>query len=133
MFEIPITVEASHIDDLGHVNNVVYLQWVQEVAKSHWHAMANAEDIKNLGWVVTRHEMEYRAAGFLGDELIARTWIGETTPLSCERFVEIRRSSDDRVLMRARSIWIPVDRTSGRPRRIGPQVLAPFRDPRTYE
>lgn len=130
MFEIPITVESSHIDDLGHVNNVVYLQWVQEVAKSHWHAMANADDIKNLGWVVTRHEMEYRAAGFLGDELVARTWIGETTPLSCERFVEIRRSSDDRVLMRARSIWIPVDRTSGRPRRIGPQVLAAFRDPR---
>ena len=132
MFEIPITVEASHIDDLGHVNNVVYLQWVQEVAKSHWHAMANAEDIKNLGWVVTRHEMEYRAAGFLGDELVARTWIGETTPLSCERFVEIRRSSDDRVLMRARSIWIPVERTTGPPTRIGPQVLAPFRDKRTY-
>jgi acyl-CoA thioester hydrolase len=133
MFEIPITVASSHIDDLGHVNNVVYLQWVQDVAKSHWHAMANADDIKNLGWVVTRHEMEYRAAGFLGDELVARTWIGETTALSCERFVEIRRSSDDRVLMRARSIWIPVDRTSGRPRRIGPQVLAAFRDPRTYE
>jgi acyl-CoA thioesterase FadM len=53
--------------------------------------------------------------------------------LSCERFVEIRRTSDDRVLMQARSIWIPVDRTSGRPRRIAPQVLAPFRDPRTYE
>jgi acyl-CoA thioester hydrolase len=133
MFEIPITVASAHIDDLGHVNNVVYLQWVQDVAKSHWHAMANADDIKNLGWVVTRHEMEYRAAGFLGDELVARTWIGETTSLSCERFVEIRRSSDDRVLMRARSIWIPVDRTSGRPRRIGPQVLAAFRDPRTYE
>lgn len=133
MFEIPITVEPSHIDDLGHVNNVVYLQWVQEVAKSHWHAMANADDIKNLGWVVTRHEMEYRAAGFLGDELVARTWIGETTPLSCERFVEIRRTSDGRVLMQARSIWIPVDRTSGRPRRIVPQVLAPFRDPRTYQ
>ena len=127
MFELPITVQPGDIDDLGHVNNVVYLRWVQDVAKSHWQTRAAAEDVDRLGWVVTRHELDYQAAAFLGDALIARTWIGETAPLSCERFVEISRPSDSRILVRARSIWVPVDRASGKPRRIGPEVLEPFR------
>lgn len=127
MFELPITVQPGDIDDLGHVNNVVYLRWVQDVAKSHWQTRAAAEDVDRLGWVVTRHELDYKAAAFLGDALIARTWIGEAAPLSCERFVEISRPSDSRILARARSIWVPVDRASGRPRRIGPAVLEPLR------
>src|SRR5512145_445200 len=109
MFELPITVQPGDIDDLGHVNNVVYLRWVQDVAKAHWQTRAAAEDVDRLGWVVTRHELDYKAAAFLGDALIARTWIGETAPLSCERFVEISRPSDNRILVRARSIWVPVD------------------------
>jgi acyl-CoA thioester hydrolase len=126
-FELPITVQPSDIDDLGHVNNVVYLRWVQDVAKSHWNTLGAAADVERLGWVVTRHELDYKAAAFLGDSLVARTWIGETAPLTCERFVEILRPSDGRLLVKARSIWVPVDRASGRPRRIGPEVLAPFR------
>ena len=127
MFELSITVQPGDIDDLGHVNNVVYLRWVQDAAKSHWKSLAAAEDFERLGWVVTRHELEYKAASFLGDALVARTWIGETGPLTCERFVEISRPSDRRLLVRARSIWVPVDRTSGKPRRIGPEVLEPLR------
>ena len=129
MFELPITVQPADIDDLGHVNNVVYLRWIQDVAKSHWQTVAAADDVARLGWVVTRHELDYRAAAFLGDVLVARTWIGETAPLTCERFVEIRRLRDDRLLVQARSIWVPVDRASGRPKRIGPEVLAPFQGP----
>ena len=127
MFELPITVQPADIDDLGHVNNVVYLRWVGEVAKLHWQSAALPSDIERLGWVVTRHELDYKAASFLGDALVARTWIGETGPLTCERFVEISRPSDKRLLVRARSIWVPVDRTSGKPKRIGPEVLEPFR------
>ena len=127
MYRMPLEVLPAHLDRLGHVNNVVYLRWIQDVAKAHWQTVATSDNVARLGWVVTRHELDYRAAAFLGDALIARTWIGETAPLTCERFVEIRRLRDDRLLVQARSIWVPVDRASGRPKRIGPEVLAPFR------
>lgn len=127
MFELPITVLPDDCDELGHVNNVVYLRWVQDAARSHWESAAAPEDVARLAWVVTRHELDYKAAAFPGDRLVARTWIGETSPLSCERFVEITRPADGRLLVRARSIWVPVDRVTGRPRRITSAVLDPFR------
>lgn len=127
MFELPITATPADADDLGHVNNVVYLAWVQEVARRHWETMASPEDVVRLGWVVTRHELDYKAAAFPGDTVVARTWIGETSPVSCERFVEIVRPRDQRLLVRARSVWVPVDRTTGRLKRIPESVLAPFR------
>ena len=127
MFELSFTVVPEHIDDLGHVNNVVYLHWVQDVANAHWKTLAAAPDLARLGWVVTRHEVDYKAAGFLGDLLVARTWIGATTAVTCERFVEIRRTRDDRLLVASRSIWVSVDRATGKPKRIDDSVLAPLR------
>jgi len=127
VFQLALSVTPEDIDDLGHVNNVVYLRWVQQVAGGHWaHAAAEA-DRDRLGWVVTRHEIDYKAAAFLGDQLIGKTWIGATTAVTCERFVEIRRASDDRLLAASRSIWVPVDRSTGKLKRLDPSVLEPLR------
>ena len=127
MFQLDLTILPDDIDDLGHVNNVVYLRWVQDVASAHWKTAAAPTDLDRLAWVVTRHELDYKAAAFLGDALVGRTWIGATTAITCERFVEIRRGKDDRLLVASRSVWVPVDRTSGRPRRIDDSVLARLR------
>jgi acyl-CoA thioester hydrolase len=127
LFELHLAIAPADIDDLGHVNNVVYLRWVQEVASAHWQSAAAPEDHARLAWVVTRHELDYKAAAFLGDEIVGRTRIGATTPITCERFVEIRRTKDDKLLVASRSVWVPVDRTTGRPKRIEDSVLAPFR------
>lgn len=127
MFQIDLTVLPDDIDDLGHVNNVVYLRWVQDVARGHWAHAAAAADRERLAWVVTRHELDYRAAAFLGDALIGKTWIGTTTPVTCERFVEIRRPRDDRLLVASRSIWVPVERVTGKLKRLDPSVLEPLR------
>ena len=75
-FELAIAVEPADIDQLGHVNNVVYLRWVQEAAVAHWTAIAPATDQAKLLWVVVRHEIDYKQAAFLGDRIIARTWVG---------------------------------------------------------
>jgi acyl-CoA thioester hydrolase len=128
LFHLDLVVAPEHIDDLGHVNNVVYLRWVQDVASAHWKTVAAAPDVARLAWVVTRQELDYKAAAFLGDVLTGRTWIGATTAVTCERFVEIRRTRDDRVLLASRSIWVAVDRTTGKPRRIEDSVLAPLRN-----
>ena len=74
-FEIALAVEPADLDQLGHVNNVTYLQWVQEAAMAHWQALAPAADQAKVLWIVLRHEIDYLHQAFLGDGIIARTWV----------------------------------------------------------
>ena len=124
--ELPLIAAAADIDELGHVNNIVYLRWVQEAAVAHWRALAPADAQAGLAWVVLRHEIDYSRAAMLGDELLARTWVGAAEGLSFERHTEIVRRRDARVLARARTLWCPVDMASGRPRRVGEAVRRLF-------
>lgn len=125
-FEIAVRVEPSDIDRQGHVNNIVYLRWIQEVAIAHWVALVPSEARDEIGWVALRHEIDYKAAGFLGDELRVRTWVGTVKGLSFERHTEIVRTTDARVLCRARTLWCPIDPTSGRPTRVRAEVREIF-------
>ena len=130
MYRMPLEVLPAHIDRLGHVNNVVYLQWMQTVAEAHWRAVARPEDQAGIVWVVTRHEIDYESPAFPGDRLEARTWVGEWTAATCERFIEIRRASDARLLVRARSVWVALDAKTGRPKRIARGLAERFVTPR---
>ena len=76
-FAHPLTVTSADIDEMGHVNNVVYVRWVQEVAAAHWHALASAELKAKYAWVVLRHEIDYKNPAFLHDEVTGYTWVGE--------------------------------------------------------
>jgi acyl-CoA thioester hydrolase len=125
-FELPILVHPADIDLLGHVNNVVYLRWMQDAATAHWETVAPASLKAEVIWVVTRHEIDYKAPAFVCDELVARTWVGEPSGATWERFVEIRRADDDKLLARGRSIYAALDRNTGRPRRVDPALRAPF-------
>jgi acyl-CoA thioester hydrolase len=125
-FELSIRVDPADIDQHGHVNNVTYLRWVQDVAVAHWNATAADEDKKNLFWVVLRHEVDYRQPAFVGDLLIARTWVGDATRLRFERHTEFVRKSDGRSVVKARTLWCPMDASTGRPAEVSPQVRASF-------
>src|SRR4249920_3441497 len=92
-FEMEIAVEPADIDGLGHVNNVVYLRWVQEVAIAHWRAVASAADQQKLLWIVVRHEIDYKQPARLGDSILARTWVGAATRIKFERHTEMRHAS----------------------------------------
>jgi len=127
--ELPLVVEAGDIDALGHVNNTVYLRWVQEAAVAHWRARAPDAAQAAYLWVVLRHEIDYVRPAMAGDELVARTWIGGADGLAFERHTRIVRPRDGRVLARARTLWCPVDPASGRPRRVGDEVRALFAVP----
>jgi acyl-CoA thioester hydrolase len=118
-------VESGDLDDLSHVNNVVYLSWVQDVATAHWMTLAPDAARGSIAWVARRHEIDYLAPARLGDEIVLRTWVGEAQGLTFERFTEIRRA-DGQVLARARTLWVPVDRATGRPRRVGDEVRSLF-------
>lgn len=115
VYELEIAVQPEDIDQMGHVNNVVYLRWVQEAATAHWTAAASPEDQASLVWVVVRHEIDYLRPAMPGDTVIARTWVGQASKIKFNRFVELQRASDRVVLARARSVWCPIDARTGRP------------------
>ena len=121
-----VSVLPGDIDEQKHVNNAVYLRWVQDVATAHWGAVANAEAQKTIGWVVLRHEIDYKAPACFGDEILLRTWVGKATRLTFERFTEIRRRSDARLLSQARTLWVPIDTQTGKPTRVSPEVREQF-------
>lgn len=114
-YELPIDVQPNDIDQLGHVNNVVYLRWVQEAAIAHYSAIATAEELESLLWVVARHEIDYKRPVFQHDTIIAKTWIGRQKGRFFERYTELLRQSDRKLVARARTLWCPVDAETLRP------------------
>ena len=121
-FDHPIAVQAEDIDDNGHVNNVVYVRWIQEAAVAHWFAVVDAERARAISWAVVRHEIDYKRPALAGDSLWARTWVGQITAATCERFCEILRRDDQVVLARSRTVWCLFDPVTARPRRIDPSI-----------
>jgi acyl-CoA thioester hydrolase len=121
-----VPVLAGDIDEQNHVNNTVYLRWVQDVATAHWRAVASSKAQENIGWVVLRHEIEYKAPAALGDKVVLRTWVGKASRLTFERFTQMRRSRDDRLLSEARTLWCPINARTSRPVRVPAEVRAQF-------
>jgi acyl-CoA thioester hydrolase len=124
-----IAVEPADIDELGHVNNVVYLRWVQDIATAHWKAAASAADQEKLLWIVVRHEIDYKQSARLGDAILARTWVGVATRIKFERHTELRRASDEVLLAKAKTVWCPIDAVTGKLTSVSAEVRAGFSVP----
>jgi acyl-CoA thioester hydrolase len=125
-FELDISINAADIDELGHVNNVVYLSWVQDVAVRHWAFLTTPEQRAQWVWVALRHEIDYVAPAVPGDAITARTWTGMARGLRYARHTEIIRRADGLLLATAVTQWCPLNRASGRPARLSPEIAAYF-------
>jgi len=126
VFELTLTAGPEHIDGLGHVNNAVWVQWVQQVAVTHWDSLAPPEHRDAYFWVVVRHEIDYLRAAHAGDGITARTWVGDAPQgARFDRFVEFT-GADGKLCVRAKTQWAIIDKASGRPIRVPPEVVAPF-------
>ena len=125
-FELDIRIKPDDIDELGHVNNVVYLSWVQDVAVAHWAFLTTPHHRAHYVWVALRHEIDYAAQALLSDEISARTWTGLARGLRCARHTEIIRREDKKVLATAVTFWCPLHRASGRPTRLPAEIAAYF-------
>lgn len=128
-FEQPVEIRPEDIDAFDHVNNVVYVRWVQDVSIAAWMATATEEQKALYGWFVTRHEIDYLNPARLGDQLVARTWVGGARKHIFERYVEIVRVSDQTVLARAKTLWAAVNLKTRRLTRVGPDVYERFSVP----
>jgi acyl-CoA thioester hydrolase len=125
-YTLTLPVEPDNIDQLGHVNNVVYLRWVQEAATAHWLAATTPAEQAEVAWVVLRHEIDYRHPALPGDVVVAETWVGTATRLAFERHTEFRRAADRRLLATARTLWCPIGRRSGRPMEVSADLRRRF-------
>jgi acyl-CoA thioester hydrolase len=126
VFELPRTIVPDDIDELGHVNNVVYLRWVQDVAIAHWSTAATPEQQAEVAWVAVRHEIDYKHPALPGDDIIARTWVGIADSHRFERNTEIVRAADRKLLARARTVWCPINRETGRLTRVSDAIRERF-------
>lgn len=126
-FTQSFTATPEAIDALGHVNNAVWVQWIQVVATGHWDAVAPQEHKDAYIWVVVRHEIDYLRALGPGESVTARTWVADAPQgAKFDRFVEFT-GDDGRVHVRAKTSWALLDKASGRPLRVTAEIVGPFR------
>ncbi len=123
-FSHSFSVAAEDIDEQGHVNNVAYLRWIQDIAIAHWRHTVSDEMLAKFSWVVVRHEIDYKKQAFENEEITVTTWVGEWTHVTCERFTEIHRGPD--LLVKGRTVWCMIDRETARPLRIAKELREQF-------
>ncbi|WP_298471147.1 acyl-CoA thioesterase [uncultured Erythrobacter sp.] len=125
-FTRTFTAAPEHIDELGHVNNSVWVQWIQDLATQHWAAVADPDHHAAFFWVVIRHEIDYRGNIAEGESATGATWIPDppkgAKSLRCVEFTD----EAGKVLVSARTTWAMLDKASGRLARVRPEVIAPF-------
>lgn len=126
VFELQLTAAREHIDELGHVNNAVWVQWIQQVAVAHWNAVADPSHKDAFYWVVVRHEIDYLRSVAEGEQVTARTWVGDAPKgARFDRLMEFF-GPDGKTCVHARTQWAIIDKAAGRPIRVPPEVIAPF-------
>ncbi|MFD0862279.1 acyl-CoA thioesterase [Sungkyunkwania multivorans] len=123
-FEQELIVEKESIDDLQHVNNVQYLQWVQDIAKAHWESAATKEMLEKYVWVVLNHYIEYKGQAFLDDELTIKTFVEKSSGVTSTRIVEIFK--DGALITKATTNWCLLDASTKRPTRITEELIEIF-------
>jgi acyl-CoA thioester hydrolase len=121
VFQTNYSVETSHIDELNHVNNVVYLQWIQDISNLHWTQLKKGVDTAAYAWVVIRHEIDYAGQALLGDTIVAKTWVGKTGGIRSIRHVEFYK--ENKLIVKAQTTFCLVNSKNFKPTRITDQLL----------
>ena len=123
-----IQVPPSAIDENGHVNNVQYVQWMQDAAVQHSNAVGCTRVTLELGatWVIRSHKVEYLRPAFQGDRLVVLTWVSNFRKVRSLRKYRFFRVSDKAILANGETDWVLVDAESGRPMAIPDHLAAVF-------
>jgi acyl-CoA thioester hydrolase len=128
IYERRFTVPSTAVDGNGHVNNVTYVQWMQDIAVAHYDFMGGTALTQALGatWVVREHKIVYQSPAFAGDEICVQTWVVNLRRVRSLRRYQFARQSDGQLLVRGETDWVFVDTETGRPRRIPEEIASLF-------
>ncbi|MET3761596.1 acyl-CoA thioesterase [Sphingomonas sp. UYEF23] len=121
-----ITASAADIDELGHVNNAVWVRWIQEIAVAHWMAQALPEHRDAYVWVVTRHEVDYRGNVGVGETVTGETWVAAAPKGARFDRAVLFTGADGKVKVEAVTTWAMLDRATGKLARVRDEIAAPF-------
>lgn len=122
-----ITIPASAIDENGHVNNVVFVQWMQDIAVEHYASIGGIEaQGPDSTWVVRKHSVEYFLQAFEGEEIEVRTWVENLRKVRSLRIYEFARKSDGKIIVKGETDWVFMDMKTGRPKAIPVEVERVF-------
>ena len=126
VFTRDFTPKPADIDDNGHVNNVVYLDWAQQLAITHWRSRAPEDAQAEWAWVALRHEIDYRRALLPGETAQGRTWVAAAADgPRFDRYVRID-AGDGAMCAQVRTTWVLIDQPTGRPRRVPAWMVEMF-------
>ncbi|CAL2078757.1 Acyl-CoA thioester hydrolase [Tenacibaculum sp. 190524A02b] len=115
-FEKKHVVIADEIDEYNHVNNVAYVQWINDIANEHWRLLIKDIPKPDYVWFIVKHEIDYKRQAKLGDEVVIKTWVGKTEGVKSIRHVEIIK--ENHVLVESQTTFCLLDAKSLRPKRI---------------
>ncbi|WP_288016352.1 acyl-CoA thioesterase [Blastomonas sp.] len=127
-FERTFTAEPQHIDELGHVNNAVWVQWLQDLSVAHWQAAADPAHVDAYFWVIVRHEIDYRGNIALGEQAVGRTWVPGTPKGARFARHAVFNDANGRAIVSAISTWAMLDKATGRPARVTADIVAAFQE-----
>ena len=128
VYTLTITVSPEDLDLLHHVNNLVYVKWMDKIATNNWAHLTKDTPLPQYVWVVVRHEIDYLKQAILGDEIIVKTWVGETKGVTSVRFMEFYKN--DVLLVKAKTTWAMLDAITHKPSRIRENVLKVLQAPK---
>ena len=126
IYQKNLQVEKSHLDNQQHVNNVQYVQWVQDIAEEHWESRATPEQKREFFWVVVKHEIDYKRQAFLNDQLSMQTYVDETTHVTSLRHVIIKNAENDQVIVEAKTVWCLMNAETKKPAKISEEMIGLF-------
>ena len=119
-------VLRKDIDELGHVNNAVYVNWIQEASTEHWRAIVDQSIADKYLWFCSRHEIDYKQPLYIEQDVEIRTWLGQVRGARFVRFVDIREKGAASSSVLAKTTWVLISKSSGRPIRVQPEILKAF-------
>lgn len=126
VFRLEFTPTEADIDENGHVNNVVYLRWAQDMGTAHWRSLAPLDAQATWAWIALRHEVDYRRALMPGETAQARTWVAETAQgPRYDRFIRID-GPDGQMCAQIHTTWVLIEQATGRPRRVPEWIIEMF-------
>jgi acyl-CoA thioester hydrolase len=125
-----LIIPKESIDENGHVNNVAYVQWMQDIAVEHYESIGGISPMQEVGgmWVVREHKVEYLLPAFAGEEIEVRTWVENIRRVRSLRKYEFVRKSDNKVLVKGETDWVFVDVKTGAPKAVPEEVIKVFQE-----
>lgn len=124
IFEQIKVVSKTDLDALNHVNNVRYVQWVQDIAEKHWLTKATNDILRHFFWVMLSHHIEYKQAAFLNDVITIKTFVSKSEGVTSIRIVEFYK--DNLLLAKSETTWCFMNKSSLKPNRISEEVQKLF-------